>query len=136
MPAVASAVSGFEPHPRHRWRTAWRAIVAAGRIVRLANDLHTYEADVDEGKVSAITIRLRDLGCAPFGHDPRTSREVRQAQAWVSNDLAHGIADFSRLHTALPPGPLSYYLRHVVAFALAVYGDGSRFAANPVAAPS
>jgi hypothetical protein len=135
MAAVAVAVAGCEPRSRRTWRAARRATDAAGRIVRLTNDLHTYEADIDEGKVSAVTLRLHALGYAPFGHDPRTSQEVRHAQARVSDDLAHAIADFSRLHTALPPGLLSYYLRHSVAFALAVYGDGGQFAATPVTSP-
>ena len=126
MAAVAAAVAGCETHARRRWRTARRAVDAAGSIVRLTNDLNTYEADVDEGKVSAVTIRLRDLGFAPFGHDPDASREVRRAQAWVASDLARAVEAFSRLQVALPIGPLSYYLRHSVAFALAVYGDGAR----------
>ena len=127
MPAVASVAAGFEARPRRVWRAALRATDAAGRIVRLTNDLHTYEADVEEGKVTAIAIRLRDLGYPPMGLDPATSPEVQRAQAWVSDDLARVIALFSRHQAAVPPGPLSYYLRHSVAFALAVYGDGSRF---------
>ncbi len=127
MYAVASVVTGFEAQPRRAWRTALPAIDAAGRVVRLANDLNTYEADADEGKVSAIAIRLKQLGYPPVGLDPETSSEVRRAQAWVSDDLARAIVAFSRRTIALPPGALSYYLRHIVAFALAVYGDGGRF---------
>jgi hypothetical protein len=125
MPAVASVVVGFEARPRRVWRAALRTTDAAGRIVRLTNDLHTYEADVEEGKVTAIAIRLRDLGYPPMGLDPTSSPEVRRAQAWVSDDLARDIALFARRQATVPPGPLSYYLRHSVAFALAVYGDGA-----------
>jgi hypothetical protein len=136
MPAVASVVGGYEEHPQRRWRSARKATMAAGRIVRLTNDLHTYEADVEEGKVSAVTVRLRDLGAPPFGHDPHTSEEVRRARAWVSEDLAHAIADFSRHQQVLRSGALSYYLRHSVAFALAVYGDGSRMANRALTEPA
>jgi hypothetical protein len=42
--------------------------------------LNTYEADVEEGKVSIVSLRLRDLGHAPFGHDVAASEALRRAR--------------------------------------------------------
>lgn len=126
MPAVAATAASFEPHPRVAWQRAYLAVAAGGAVVRLTNDLHTYFADVAEGKVTSVTLRLHALGFAPAGHDPDTSPEVRVAQTFLSRDLATAVGAFASGQTRLPDGPLALCVRHAVAFALAVYGDGSR----------
>lgn len=126
MPSVAAVAASFEELPYVMWQRGQTAIEAGGRVVRLTNDLHTYFADVDEGKVSAITLRLRELELPVSGFDPETSAEVREAQASVALDLAAAVADFARgIPRLAEDGPLGYYVRRAVAFALAVYGDGS-----------
>jgi len=130
MPAVAAT---FEDRPRRAWWQAQGAIEAGGRIVRLTNDLHTYFADAAEGKVTSITIRLRELGFPTTGLDPETSAEVRQAQEIVCRDLTRAVDDFGDAHGEMADGPLGYCMRHAAAFALAVYGDGSRFSRKPPA---
>ena len=126
MPAVAAVAASFEELPYVMWQRGQAAIAAGGCVVRLTNDLHTYFADVDEGKVSAITLRLRELGLPFSGLDPETSAEVREAQASVALDLAAAVADFAHgIPRLAEDGPLGYCVRRAVAFALAVYGDGS-----------
>ncbi len=126
MPAVAATAASFEPRPRGAWKLAYLAVAAGGAVVRLTNDLHTYFADVAEGKVTAVTLRLHALGFAPAGHDPDSSPEVRVAQTFLSRDLAAAVGAFASGQVELPDGPLALCVRHAVAFALAVYGDGSR----------
>lgn len=126
MPAVAATAASFELRPREAWKRAYLAIAAGGAVVRLTNDLHTYFADVTEGKVTSVTLRLLALGFAPAGHDPDTSPEVRVAQTFLSQDLAAAVSAFSVGQAGLVDGPLALCTRHAVAFALAVYGDGSR----------
>lgn len=126
MPAVAATAASFEPRPREAWKRAYLAIAAGGAVVRLTNDLHTYFADVAEGKVTSVTLRLLALGFAPAGHDPDTSPEVKVAQTFLSQDLAAAVSAFSVGQAGLADGPLALCTRHAVAFALAVYGDGSR----------
>ena len=126
MPAVAATAASFEPRPREAWKRAYLAIAAGGAVVRLTNDLHTYFADVAEGKVTSVTLRLLALGFAPAGHDPDTSPEVQVAQAFLSEDLTAAVSAFSAGQAELADGPLALCVRHAVAFALAVYGDGSR----------
>jgi hypothetical protein len=127
MPAVAAVVASFEAEPDAAWSAGRDAIAAGGRVVRLTNDLHTYFADIAEGKVSAITLRLRELGYAPDASRAEAGDEVHQAQASVGEDLAREVAAFGRACGRLRAGPLGHCIRHAVAFALAVYGDGSQF---------
>jgi hypothetical protein len=127
MPGVAAIAASFEAAPDGAWILAGPAIATGGSVVRLTNDLHTYFADVDECKVSAITVRLRDLGHPPTGLHPDTSPGVREAQVAVARDLARVVDRFGRAVVRLPEGPLAHCVSHAVAFALAVYGDGSQF---------
>ena len=126
MPAVAATAASFEPRPQEAWQRAYLAVAAGGAVVRLTNDLHTYFADVAEGKMTSVTIRLHGLGFAPAGHDPDTSPEVRGAQTFLSQDLATAVSAFGGGQAGMADGPLALCVRHAVAFALAVYGDGSR----------
>jgi hypothetical protein len=127
MPAVAAVVAGCERRPRHAWRQGQKAIEAAGRVVRLTNDLHTYEADIDTGKLSSVAVQLHRLGYAPSGWPIETSIEVQRARVSLAKELAHAIDTFAHRSTPLPSGLLREYLRQIVAFALAVYGDGGQF---------
>jgi hypothetical protein len=136
MPAVAAVAASFEPHPRRTWRRAHALIAAGGDVVRLTNDLHTYYADIAEGKVTSITIRRwalanatdsEDAQHAPLDWGAETSPEVRAAQASLSADLARAAAAFGQAQAGVSDGPLAYCARHAVAFALAVYGDGSQY---------
>jgi hypothetical protein len=126
MPAVAATAASFEARPRTAWKRASLAIAAGGAVVRLTNDLHTYFADVAEGKLTSVTLRLRALGFALAGYDPDGSPEVQAAQTSLSEDLAAAVAAFGAGQMGLVDGPLALCARHAVAFALAVYGDGSR----------
>jgi Terpene synthase family 2, C-terminal metal binding len=134
MPAVVAVAASFERNPHDAWRRGGAAITAGGSVIRLTNDLHTYFADVEEGKVSAIAIRLRELGFPPCGFDPDTSAEVSQAQSSIGEDLARAVEAFARGQERLTEGSLAYCARHAVAFALAVYGDGSAHRKTPAAA--
>ncbi len=135
MPAVAAVAASFEERPGGAWKRTLATILAGGNVVRLTNDLHTYFADVDEGKVSSVTLRLAELGLPPSGLDPDASAEVREAQTSIEHDLARSVGAFAYGQGLLAEGPLAYCVRHAVAFALAVYGDGSRFRrAEPAAA--
>jgi hypothetical protein len=134
MPAVVAVAASFERAPDDAWRRGNAAITAGGCVIRLTNDLHTYFADVEEGKVSAIAIRLRELGFLPRGLDPDTSAEVGQAQSSIGADMARAVEAFARRQEHLTEGSLAYCARHAVAFALAVYGDGSVHRKTPAAA--
>jgi hypothetical protein len=134
MPAVAAVMASFEQDPSRAWQRGLKAILAGGRVVRLTNDLHTYFADVEEGKVTAVSIGLHELGYRATGLDPETSGEVRHAQEHLVRELTHAIGAFAGRYTQMIEGPLSCCVRYAVAFALAVYGDGSRLRAAPSAA--
>jgi hypothetical protein len=127
MSAVAAAAASFEPQPADAWKHATAAVDAGGAVVRLTNDLHTYFADVEEGKVTSVTIRAGLLGAPASTQDAESSPEVRAAQAALGADLARAVATFGEVQAGLFDGPLAYCARHAVAFALAVYGDGSRY---------
>jgi hypothetical protein len=135
MPAVVAVAASFERNPNDAWRRGDAAITAGGGVIRLTNDLHTYFADVEEGKVSAIAIRLRELGFPPCGLDPDTSAAgVGQAQSSIGEDLSRAVEAFARGQERLAEGSLAYCAQHAVAFALAVYGDGSAHRKTPAAA--
>jgi hypothetical protein len=127
MSAVAATAASFEPRPSDAWKCAVAAVDSGGAVVRLTNDLHTYFADVGEGKVTSVTIRAGLCGASPSTQDAESSPEVHAAQAALSADLARAVAAFGQAQAGVSDGPLAYCARHAVAFALAVYGDGSRY---------
>jgi hypothetical protein len=108
-----------EPEPRSAWRAAAKVIDRSKRIVRLANDAYTYEADLASGKMSAITLELRAMGEPPGG---RCGQQVPQARKRVERRLKTLWRSFALASKRLPASAQSYYLRHVVAVASAVYG--------------
>jgi hypothetical protein len=131
MYAVAAVVASFEEHPQAAWQHCLAAIDCGGRIVRLANDISTYGREAEEGKLTAVTLALRQLGYPIRGLDPVRSTEVHAAQRVVSQQLHHEIQFFGTLNESIAAYPLlAFYLRYVCAFALAFYGDGSQYIAN------
>jgi hypothetical protein len=91
----------------------------SARIIRLANDAYTYEADAASGKMSAVTLQLQALGAPLTRQD---NRQVPQARERVEGRLRTLLRNFAQASRRLPATAQSYYLRHVVAFASAVYG--------------
>jgi hypothetical protein len=108
-----------EPEPRSAWRAAAKVIDRSKRIIRLANDASTYEADVASGKMSAITLELQAMGESLSGQG---GQQVSQARKRVERRLKTLWRSFAQTSKRLPASAQSYYLRHVVAFASAVYG--------------
>lgn len=136
MYAVAALAACFERAPRQAWRLGAPAIESGGRVIRLTNDIHTYEADALEEKATIVTLMLRDLGAPLTGLDPTSSASVHLAQEQACSHLKVALVDFARASGDLPEGPLAYAIGHAVAFALAVYGSGSgHSAAQPTVAP-
>jgi hypothetical protein len=119
MCACSAWATACEPEPRSAWRKAAKVIDSSKRIIRLANDAYTYEADTASGKMSAITLQLQAMGAPLSGQD---AQRVPQARERVESRLRMLLRSFARSSKRLPASAQSYYLRHVVAFASAVYG--------------
>ena len=54
------------------------------RIIRLANDAYTYEADVASGKMSAMTLRLQAMGAPLSGQDSQQVPRARRRTTCVT----------------------------------------------------
>jgi hypothetical protein len=108
-----------ERAPGWAWRNAAKVVDRSKRIIRLANDAYTYEADAANGKMSAVTLQLQALGAPLCGPD---TRQVPQARERVEHRLKTQLRAFAHASKRLPASMQTYYLRHVVAFASAVYG--------------
>jgi hypothetical protein len=119
MCACSAWATICEPDPRRAWHDAAKVIDRGKRIIRLANDAYTYEADAASGKMSAVTLQLQALG-APL--DRQSGRQVPQARKRVESRLKRLLRSFAQSSKRLPASAQAYYLRHVVAFASAVYG--------------
>jgi hypothetical protein len=119
MCACSAWATTCEPEPHGAWGDAAEVIDWSKRIIRLANDAYTYEADAANGKVSAITLQLQVMGAPLRSAD---MRQVPQARERVEGRLRTLLRNFARASRRLPATAQSYYLRHVVAFASAVYG--------------
>ncbi len=115
---ITALAGGFERDPRRAWGRALPAIDAGGCVARLANDLHLFPRDSAEGHASAVAVALRAAG------------DATSAQAAIAAELDRAADRFRAASAPLDDGPLAYVLRHIVAFALAIYGDGSRFRAD------
>jgi hypothetical protein len=119
MCACSAWATTCEPEPNWAWDAAAEVIDWSKRIIRLANDAYTYEADAASGKVSAVTLQLQEMGAPLRSAD---MREVPQARERVESRLRTLLRAFVQASRRLPATAQSYYLRHVVAFASAVYG--------------
>jgi hypothetical protein len=108
-----------EPEPTQAWGAAAEVIDWSKRIIRLANDAYTYEADAANGKMTAMTLQLQAMGAPLSGQD---AQQVPQARERVESRLRTLLRSFAWASGRLPASAQSYYLRHVVAFASAVYG--------------
>jgi hypothetical protein len=122
MCACSAWATICEPDPRKAWRDAAKVIDRGKRIIRLANDAYTYEADAASGKMSAVTLQLQAMGAPLSGQD---NQRVPQARQRVESRLKALLRSFAQASKRLPASAQSYYLRHVVAFASAVYGAPS-----------
>jgi hypothetical protein len=119
MCACSAWATTCEREPEEAWRIAAEVIDWSKRIIRLANDAYTYEADAAHGKVSAVTLQLQAIGAPLSGPD---TRQVPLARKRVEHRLSMLLRSFAQAARRLPSSMQSYYLRHVVAFASAVYG--------------
>jgi hypothetical protein len=122
MCACSAWATICEPDPRKAWRDAAKVIDRGKRIIRLANDAYTYEADAASGKMSAVTLQLQAMGAPLRSAD---NQRVPQARGRVEGRLKTLLRSFAHASRRLPASAQSYYLRHVVAFASAVYGAPS-----------
>lgn len=126
----------------HVWLHAQHAIQTAARVVRLANDLHGARQDHAQGHFTALTAALPRHGLWSRFHRCKGERVVRLVHETIlshpltiSTEIAHvtrsrrivvrelesAIAHFASASAHLDPGLLTYYLRHMVAAALARY---------------
>lgn len=119
MCACSAWATTREPKPKWAWDVAAEVIDWSKRIIRLANDAYTYEADVASGKMSAVTLQLQEMGAPLNGQG---GQQVPQACERVEGRLRTLLRNFAQASRRLPATAQSYYLRHVVAFASAVYG--------------
>jgi hypothetical protein len=112
MHAVAAVVASYERDAESAWRTGWAAIDTAGRIIRLANDLATYPRELAEGKLSSLTLIMAQPG-----------RPDADAAANVIRQSLHQLTEFFGYLCRSPveSGILPFYVRHIVAFAVAAY---------------
>jgi len=119
MCACSAWAATCGPEPHSAWRNAAQVIDRSARIIRLANDAYTYEADAATGKMSAVTLQLQAMGAPLSSQD---DQRVPQARERVEGRLKTLMRSFAHASKQLPTSVQSYYLRHVVAFASAVYG--------------
>jgi hypothetical protein len=112
MHAVAAVVASYERDAARAWQRSWVGIDTAGRIVRLANDLATYPRELAEGKMNALSLILDQPDRAGIG----------EAADMVRQNLHELIGFFGYVSSPLTKWTvLSFYLHHIVAFALAAY---------------
>jgi hypothetical protein len=109
MGAVAAAAVADEARPDRVWAQTGEQVRHAGRLVRLVNDIATYRREVEEGKVSAVTIAL-----------PAHAYATRAALAHVRARLDAEARAFP-LWGMLDHGPLAAYLARITAVAIATY---------------
>jgi hypothetical protein len=117
---ISALAATFERHPLMVWRRSIAAVDAGGHVVRLANDLGTYTADVAEQTLSAVTL----IGGAHRAPDQWHADDpaIQAARVALIPALDAALARFSTTQAVLPDGPLAYILRRVVALALGIYG--------------
>ncbi|HUY79799.1 MAG TPA: terpene synthase family protein [Ktedonobacterales bacterium] len=113
---------------------------AAARVIRLANDASSAEADLTDQNITAVTTALLRL---PADRARRTTtmfattevsggrgapglpeQALDRARAQVARRLDAAIVAFARRLATQPEGPDADYLRYTVAWALAHYGQG------------
>lgn len=125
FPALASICDGFEAEPRRAWLASGESLASGARIIRLANDLGSYEAERDEAKINAVTIALDELGFSPLARYEDDAVEITRARARVSSRIDEEIERFASLCAGAPETPLLSFVRATVAFALAMYEKGN-----------
>jgi hypothetical protein len=68
----------------------------ASTCIRLANDLQSYQKEIEEGKINALVILSRELRAAGVDEDAA----YRQAEAHVRADIEAGLEQLQRLREA------------------------------------
>ena len=116
--------AGFEEFPQMAWARWVGAMEVAGRVVRLANDLGSLERELEEQKVTSITITLAELGNDPTARYELNSREILRARAIVQERLDQELDQLARRIARTPSGPLADYVINCTAFTIAMYEHG------------
>lgn len=114
MHAVAAVAASYERDAERAWRKNWAAIDTAGRIIRLANDLATYPRELAEGKLTSLTLVLDQPGHIEMDE---AADVIRQSLHQLTGFFAYVGRSPSEWEV------LPFYLRHVVAFAVAAYRE-------------
>lgn len=130
------------------WAQRRTLLNAAARVIRLANDASSAEADLADHNITAVTsafvrpaagrvqraptppgatatTEARGVGDAP-GVAEQPERAFQRAQAQVARRLDAAIRTFAHHLATQPSGADADYLRYTVAWALAHYAQGSR----------
>ncbi|KAB8320811.1 class 1 isoprenoid biosynthesis enzyme [Tolypothrix campylonemoides VB511288] len=122
---VASFVLAFETAPSAIWVQWEEAMRYGGRIVRLANDMATVLREMEEGKINAVSIVLRDLGFNPFATYSLDSPEIREALRLLKEQREVELIRFNQQLKALPlSGPFAHNVIVSMAFGVAMYEKG------------
>ncbi|MEI2577450.1 terpene synthase family protein [Scytonema sp. PRP1] len=122
---AASSVVAFETAPSATWVQWEEAMRYGARIVRLANDLATALREMEEGKINAVSIVLRDLGFNPFATYSLDSPEIREALRLLKERMEVELIRFNQQLKALPlSGPLAHNVLVNMAFTVAMYEKG------------
>ncbi|NOK58696.1 MAG: hypothetical protein GFH27_549301n276 [Chloroflexi bacterium AL-W] len=122
--AGGALAAGFEEFPQMAWARWVGAMEVAGRVVRLANDLGSLERELEERKVTSITITLAELGYDPTAPYDVNSPEITHAKAIVQERLDAELDQLARRIARTPAGPLADYVINCTAFTVAMYEHG------------
>ena len=109
------------------WKRWYPALSVSAKIVRLANDCATYDQDIQEGKVSSITIELAASGNSVSGQVTGTDQQQRtRAVDSIRNRIKR---ELQRLEEIIPSNqrnesslsPLGRFILCTLAYCLQVY---------------
>ncbi len=128
QPTFALTCAGLGVAPQI-WRMRRPLLDAAARVIRLANDAASAQADLAARNITAVTatlLRQRSRAATQAPHatgagDPVAQGARALAQAQVKRRLDTAVNTFARRLAQQPPGPDADYLRYTVAWALAHY---------------
>ena len=134
-PTFALACRGMGCAPT-AWAQRRPLLNAAARVIRLANDASSAEADFADENITAVTSALLHLPAASTSPIPTATevvgatyvsrqpeRALRQARAQIARRLDASSDAFARRLATQPDGPDADYLRYTVAWALAHYAQ-------------
>src|SRR5262249_45265199 len=93
---TAALIYGFGGSRQCTWGQMRPAIAAAARVIRLANDLHTFEADIREGHLTAFTmLALRKLDFPLSQLDPK-SRDTLRTKRRLMRQIDRAVNTFGQ----------------------------------------